>query len=125
MKHLVYIFLITGFAITLSSCQYKHDQDYYIHNELDTAILVHFDLKGVKTDSEIVIPAQTNKLIYTFGYPFNSTEIIDERQDDAISNIQIETIDSVIKLDESYWVWKQESEYHGVSTIKVDTSIVH
>ena len=123
MKFIVIIILLS--ALGLTSCSYKHDQDYYIHNDLDTSIRIHFDLKGVKTDSIVTVPSKVNQLIYTFGYPFGSVEIIDEREDDAIGNIKIETSDTLIKLDESYWVWEKESKYHGVSTIKVDTSIIH
>ena len=103
----------------------EHIQDYYIYNELDTTILVHFDLNTIKWDSVEVVPAQTRKLIHTYSYPWGTVPIEDPRFEDAVENIKVETIDTIIYLDESYWLWEKESKYHGVSTIKVDTAVFH
>jgi hypothetical protein len=118
----VTVFLVTVIGIT--ACDNYHEQHFFINNDLDTTISIHFDT-GQKADSQISVSEKSIKEIYSYGYVFGSVGVSDERYDDPINNLKIEIRDTLFGLNESLWVFEKVTKYHGKYTIKIDTSVVH
>lgn len=120
-KHLVFFLMLT---IVLTACDYYHEQHFYIQNDLDSAIVMHFDL-GDRIDSTTNVSAKTTKEIWYYGGFFGSVGVVDDRANDALKNLKFHTNDTIVNLNESLWTFEKETKYHGNSTIKIDSTLLH
>lgn len=120
-RHLVFILTLT---IVLTACDHYHEQHFYIHNDLDTAVLMHFDL-GDKIDSTTNVSANTTTEIWDYGGPYGSVGVVDDRNIDALKNLKFQTNDTIVNLNESLWTFEKKTKYHGNSTIKIDSTLLH
>lgn len=119
-------FTILGCIMLLAfaACDYRHEQHFYIHNDLDTAILVHFDYYTI-TDSTVSVAAKNVKEVIEYDGLFGAGTVTDERYNDEFKNIRVETNDTIILLDEALWVFEKETKYVAKSVMKIDTALVH
>jgi hypothetical protein len=85
---------------------------------------MHFDLGDI-LDSTLSIEQKTTTEIYDYGGPFGSAGVSDDRYQDALKNLKVEVQDTIIELSESLWVFEKVTKYHGNSTIKINTTIIH
>jgi hypothetical protein len=111
-------------VVGIISCDHYHEQHFYINNDLDTAIFMHFDA-GDRIDSTVTISQKSTQEIFSYGGAFGSAGVSDERYDDPIKNLKFQTNDTIVELNEALWIFEKETKYHGNSTIKIDSSLLH
>mgnify|MGYP001112708043 CR=1 FL=1 len=123
MKRFSKLLLLAGFLFLLISCDYYHEQHFYVVNQLDTTIQFHYDVAQV-TDSIVEIKAHGAKEIYTYGGVFGSVGVNDERYNDGLQNLRVQLNDTLIELNESLWIFLKETKYHGNSFLKIDSAVI-
>lgn len=119
-REIIFFILLIG----MTACDHHHEQHFYIQNDLDSTILMHFDI-GDKTDSTTNILAKSKTEIWEYGGPYGSVGVVDDRDNDGLKNLKFETNDTIVSLDETLWNFEKATKYHGNSTIIIDSTLLH
>jgi len=85
---------------------------------------MHFDAVD-RRDSTVTISQKSVQEIFSYGGAFGSVGVSDDRYDDPLKNLKFQTNDTLVELNESLWIFEKETKYHGNSTIKIDSELLH
>jgi|ERR1043165_660813 hypothetical protein len=120
--------LLAGFAaavvsaLYLTACDPLTTSDYYVGNTLDSPIVFHFWGDWPEHDTAITIPPHYSVLVYQ--HRRIQTYAVDERYEDPVDSLRIETSDTLVLVNEIKWQYtitgKRADEYF----LRVDTSII-
>ena len=118
MKHFSILPLCLIVGIMLSACDKEHVKSYYVENQSAIDILVTFQIDAV-SDS-LLVEANHTELIYSDVYYFGSVGVDDDRYQDAVSDLAIQTDTSLTQLDESAWQYTEIDKYHAHYLMQID-----